>query len=122
MALWVLAGFCCADVLVCLGWPTQHGQHTHTHTHPYSLVDFGSNFGTKVNERRAFLGFRLSMSTIQAEEKHLAVVVVSKKKVKKNIAKFVLSLSFVCCNNKRKVASAFEDRIVYYSWKEMGWR
>lgn len=25
------------------------------------------------------------------------------------MAKFVLSLSFVCCNNKRKVASAFED-------------
>jgi len=88
MALWVLAGFCCADVLVCLGWPTQHGQHTH------SLVDFGSNFGTKVNERRAFLGFRLAMSTIQAEKKHQAVVVVSKKGKKKHCK--ICAFTFIC--------------------------
>jgi len=63
-------------------WYVWDGQHNmaNTHTHTHSLVDFGSNFGTKVNERRAFLGFRLAMSTIQAEKKHQAVVVVSKKR------------------------------------------
>lgn len=97
--------------------------HTQTHTRMLSgvfrfalvLADFGSNFGTKPNVALhalpLSLSHLLSRSFLPLSLQLIYTYTTACVCLKKNHRKFVLSLSFVCYNNKAQ-GSPFEECIV----------
>lgn len=117
------------SMCVCVGHVGLPGATTNTHTHRGThtrmlsgvfrfalvLADFGSNFGTKPNVALHALRLSLSLSpsfrplSLQLIYTYTTACVCVC--LKKNHRKFVLSLSFVCYNNKAQ-GRPFEECIV----------